>query len=245
MSIPKTSSLGKPRKGAYALPNLITTTGLLAGFSAIIFAAASNFHDAAIAIFIAIGMDILDGKVARATKTSSEFGKEYDSLVDVVAFGLAPALLVYEWGLETLGQLGWLVSFIFLGATAVRLARFNSRTAKDHRYFEGLPCPMAAAIVASFIWMADAYQIESEGIELLTLWVVLGIAVCMASSFPYRSFKDIDGGSASSFIALFVLFLLLTISSLYLPWILLVLSVTYCASGPLKWIGYRLRGLPE
>ena len=143
------------RKGIYILPSLFTTAGLFFGFYAIIYASRGVFDQAAVGILIAAVMDGLDGRVARLTHTESQFGKEYDSLVDLVAFGLAPGLVVYFWSLQYLGKTGWLISFIFAAATALRLARFNTRADDDKRFFTGLPSPSAAANSAS---VKDAYS---------------------------------------------------------------------------------------
>ena len=153
------------RKGIYLLPNLVTTGGLFAGFYSIVASIDGNFHLAAWAIFAAMLLDGLDGRVARLTSTASEFGKEFDSLADMVSFGLAPAIVVYQWGVERLaeygavwGRLGWLAAFLYVAAAAFRLARFNSNVAQDRRFFQGLASPAAAAGVASMIWLATSYQ---------------------------------------------------------------------------------------
>ena len=140
------------RKGIYFLPSLFTTAGLFFGFYAIIQATLGNFSQAATGVLIAMIMDGLDGRVARWTNTASDFGKEYDSLVDVIAFGVAPGMIVYFWSLQYLGKAGWLISFLYAAATALRLARFNTLTIKDNRYFFGLACPAAAAFIAFWTW---------------------------------------------------------------------------------------------
>src|SRR3990167_2785723 len=143
-----------PQRGIYLLPNLLTTAVLFAGFYSIVAAMKGHFDTAAIAIFVAMIADGLDGRVARLTNTQTPFGAQYDSLSDMVAFGLAPALVVFSWSLFHLGKLGWLIAFLYTAATALRLARFNTQlNDKDKRYFRGLPCPSAAGIVASIVWM--------------------------------------------------------------------------------------------
>ena len=186
------SRLDKRRKGIYILPNLFTTAGLFAGFFAIVQATVGQFHYAAIAIFVAMVMDSLDGRVARITSTASDFGKEYDSLADVIAFGVAPALVIYEWGLNAVGRPGWLIAFIFVAAAALRLARFNVQPTRDSRYFQGLPCPMAAAVVAAGIWVADTHAIQGNWAILVGMGAMLMLALAMVSTLPYRSFKDLD-----------------------------------------------------
>ena len=190
------------RKGIYLLPNLVTTGGLFAGFYSIVASIDGNFHLAAWAIFAAMLLDGLDGRVARLTSTASEFGKEFDSLADMVSFGLAPAIVVYQWGVERLagygaiwGRLGWLAAFLYVAAAAFRLARFNSNVAQDRRFFQGLASPAAAAGVASMIWLATAYQ-GFEGLPALvagvTITAVTGLL--MMSRFAYVSFKDVNPG---------------------------------------------------
>src|SRR5262250_1207348 len=148
------------RRGIYLLPNLFTTGVLFGGFYAIVQAMNARYEQAAIAIFVAMVLDGLDGRVARLTRTQSEFGAEYDSLADVVAFGAAPALIVYEWALKGMGKLGWIAAFVYVAGAALRLARFNTMLeVADKRYFQGLPSPAAAALVAGFVWIVDDYNI--------------------------------------------------------------------------------------
>src|ERR1017187_1433171 len=148
------------RRGIYILPNLFTTGALFAGFYAIVQAMNGQFAEAGVAIFVAMVLDGLDGRVARLTRTQSAFGAEYDSLSDMVSFGAAPALVVYEWALRGMGKLGWIAAFIYVAAAALRLARFNTMLeVADQRYFQGLPSPSAAALVAGFVWIIDDYAI--------------------------------------------------------------------------------------
>jgi CDP-diacylglycerol--serine O-phosphatidyltransferase len=148
-----------PKRGVYLLPNLLTTAALFAGFYSIVSAMKGHFDTAAIAIFIALIADGLDGRVARMTNTQTDFGAQYDSLSDMVAFGVAPALVIYSWSLSTLGKLGWLAAFLFTAGVALRLARFNTQLS-DKRYFQGLPCPAAAAMLASVVWMISSYEFD-------------------------------------------------------------------------------------
>ncbi|MCK4822497.1 CDP-diacylglycerol--serine O-phosphatidyltransferase, partial [bacterium] len=151
----------KRRRGIYLLPNLFTTAGLFAGFYAIVAAMDSRFEEAAIAIFLAMVMDGLDGRIARMTNTLSEFGAEYDSLADMVSLGMAPALVIYEWALRGMGKIGWLAAFIYVAAAALRLARFNTQVAvADKRYFQGLASPAAAAVIAGAVWVGDGFELS-------------------------------------------------------------------------------------
>jgi CDP-diacylglycerol--serine O-phosphatidyltransferase len=169
-----------PRKGIYILPNLFTTGGLFAGFFAIVQAMNGNFEYAPLAVFIAMIMDTLDGRVARWTHTESDFGAEYDSLVDVVSFGLAPALVMYEWALSGMGKLGWLAAFVYAACGALRLARFNTQLAsQDKRYFQGLPIPAAAAVVMAFVWVLYSYGVPGKEISILALLVTVLAGVLM------------------------------------------------------------------
>src|SRR3990170_3179568 len=158
-----------PRKGIYILPNLFTTAALFAGFYAIVQAMNGQFEYAPIAIFIAMIMDGLDGRVARWTHTESDFGAQYDSLSDMVSFGLAPALVMYEWALSGLGKLGWLAAFLYAAAAALRLARFNIQTDGDSRFFTGLPSPSAAALIAGLVWVLHAFGVPGKEVSFIAL----------------------------------------------------------------------------
>ena len=180
-------------RGIYLLPNLFTTATLFAGFYAIIAATQARYESAAIAIFVALIMDGLDGRVARLTGTQSDFGAEYDSLSDLIAFGLAPALLMFEWTLVDLGKVGWLVAFVYSCTTALRLARFNTQVGvKDPRYFQGLPSPSAAAAMASIVWLAEDFHIASDLLTYPAAVLTLTIGLLMVSNMRYHSFKEID-----------------------------------------------------
>ena len=181
------------RKGIYILPNLFTTAALFAGFYAIVQAMKGEFWHAAVAVFIAMVMDGLDGRVARWTHTESDFGAQYDSLSDMVSFGLAPALVVYEWGLSGLGKLGWLAAFIYSAAAALRLARFNIQTSTDRRLsFHGLPSPAAAAVVTGLVWVLQGYGSPPLWLRITALAVTVLIGAAMVSNIRYHSFKHID-----------------------------------------------------
>lgn len=221
------------RKGIYLLPNLFTTSGLFAGFYAIVAAMRGDFESAAIAVFIAMIMDGLDGRVARLTNTQSAFGAEYDSLADVVSFGIAPSLVAYSWGLVSLGKMGWLVAFFFAAATALRLARFNSRIALDSkRYFQGLPCPSAAGLVAGMVWVAHDYGMPGQKLWILAAVVTLITGVLMVSSIRYYSFKEIDLKGRVPFVAVLAVLLIFVFISLDPPLFLLIGFALYVLSGP-------------
>lgn len=197
--------LGNPelrRRGIYLLPNLFTTAALFAGFYAIVQAMNQRFEAAAVAIFVAMVMDGLDGRVARMTHTQSAFGAEYDSLSDMVSFGAAPALVVYEWALKGMGKLGWAAAFIYCVGAALRLARFNTMLdVADKRYFQGLPSPAAAALVAGLVWvMIDNGW--SGGSPLVRLYVTIFAGLTMVSNVRYYSGKDINLRRSVPFIAI-------------------------------------------
>ena len=231
---------GKGRKGIYFLPSLFTTAGLFFGFFAIIQATHGNFDRAAVGIFIAMIMDGLDGRVARWTNTASEFGKEYDSLVDLIAFGLAPALMVYFWSLHEIGRAGWLISFLYAAATALRLARFNTLTIKDNRYFFGLPSPSGAAFVVFWVWCMYEFDVSGQSVSWLSALVTLSAAVLMVSNLRFRSFKDFDYKNRVSFVVLIALLLIFVFVYVDPATVLFVMTLGYVLSGPWGWImGWR------
>jgi len=224
------------RKGIYILPNLFTTAGLFAGFYAIVQATKGDFDNAAIAIFVAMIMDGADGRVARWTNTASDFGKEYDSLVDVISFGLTPALVVYEWTLVQNGKLGWLSAFLYVAATALRLARFNTQETADKRYFQGLPCPAAAAFMAAWVWMFDSSAFSGSLIEILSIVVTVTLGLAMVSNVPYKSFKDLDLKGRVPFVKLIVPVLVLVLIFSDPPRVLFFVFLAYFLSGPAMWM---------
>jgi len=169
------------KRGVYLLPNLLTTVALFAGFYAIVAAMQGQFDEAAIAIFIAMVVDGLDGRVARLTNTQTPFGAQYDSLSDMVSFGIAPSLVVFSWSLFHLGKLGWLAAFLYTAATALRLARFNTQI-MDKRYFQGLPSPAGAGIVSSMVWLGSRYNLEGTAIALPIIIITLIAAALMVST---------------------------------------------------------------
>lgn len=224
----------KVNRGIYLLPNLFTTAGMFSGFYAIIAAMNGRFEAAAVAIFIAMVMDGLDGRIARMTNTQSEFGMQYDSLADLVAFGLAPALVVYVWALSSLGKVGWLGAFVYAAGTALRLARFNTQVETiGKRYFQGLASPPAAALVASMVWFAHENNIEGERLAWVALVITISAGVLMVSNIRYRSFKDIDLKDKVPFVGILLMVLLFIFISINPPYVLFAMAFTYAASGPL------------
>lgn len=225
-----------PHRGFYLLPNLFTTVGLFAGFYAIVAAimSAPNYENAAIAIFIAMVMDGLDGRVARLTNTQSAFGAEYDSLSDMISFGLAPALLAFSWGLSSLGKPGWLVAFCYVAATALRLARFNTQIGStDKKYFKGLPSPSAAGLVASLVWVAYEFGVPGHELWILAAIVTLCAAILMVSNIKYYSFKDIDLKNKVPFITIVAAVAIIILVSTDPAKILLTFFLGYVLSGPI------------
>jgi CDP-diacylglycerol--serine O-phosphatidyltransferase len=223
----------KPRRGIYLLPNLFTTAALFAGFYAILAAVNSKFETAAIAIFAAMLLDGMDGRVARMTKTQSAFGAEYDSLSDMVSFGLAPALVVFIWALSDMGKLGWLAAFIFTASAALRLARFNTQVGTaDKRYFQGLPSPSAAAIIAAGVWLGVDYEVPVESIGWPAAILTTLVGLLMVSNFRYHSFKEIDFHGKVPFIVLVVVVVVLAIIQTHPPTVFFLMFLTYAVSGP-------------
>lgn len=224
---------GVGRRSIYFLPNLITTAALYFGFFAIVQSSKGNFELAASAVFAAMVLDALDGRVARLTHTTSDFGAEYDSLSDVIAFGLAPALIVYEWALFSMNRLGWLVAFIYVACTALRLARFNIRAVLDKRYFMGLPSPAAAAVLAAWVWLIESYDFDPIYLQYVTWVLTLCVAGAMVSNIKFRSFKDMDLKGRVPFIALLPVVLFFVLLAFDAPLVLFVIFFVYFLSGPL------------
>ena len=240
----------KPRrKGIYLLPNLMTTGCLFSGFYGIVAAIDQHFDAAGEAVFIAMICDTLDGRLARLTKTESAFGKEYDSLADMVAFGLAPAIIAYQWGVVRIaefgrywGRFGWLACFFYAAAAALRLARFNARSATaDKRYFEGLPSPSAAAIVAAFIWFASAWPEPGLPGLIGAFLVTASAGAVMVSSFSYPSFKQFNLDKRIRFVYILLVPVFFVLVAIEPATMLLSMFGTYAVSAPVLWIGRRLR----
>jgi len=230
---PKAEGADKPRRrGIYLLPNAFTTAALFCGFYAIVMAMNQRFEHSAWAIFVAMILDGLDGRIARLTNTQSEFGAQYDSLSDMVSFGAAPSLVIYEWSLRGLGKLGWIAAFVYCAGAALRLARFNTNIeVVDKRFFQGLPSPSAAALVAGFILlMVDQ---EVSGVELR--WVSWGIAIfaglTMVTNVPFYSFKELNFRKSVPFIAVFLIALVFALVSIDPPKVLFPIFIAYGLSG--------------
>lgn len=221
-----------PQRGIYLLPNLFTTAALFAGFYSIVAAMKGHFGTAAIAIFVAMVADGLDGRVARLTNTSTPFGAEYDSLSDMAAFGIAPALVLYSWSLFSLGKLGWLAAFLYTAATALRLARFNTQVS-DKQYFQGLPCPSAAGLVASIIWIGSNYGVSGSSVATPLAFIAIFLGALMVSTIRYSSFKSVDFKGKVPFVTVVVVVFLIAGIALEPADILFVLFAVYIFSGPI------------
>ncbi len=228
------------RRGIYLLPNLFTTGALFSGFYAVIAGMHGNFEAAAIAIFVAMVLDGLDGRVARLTNTTSAFGVQYDSLSDMVSFGLAPALVMFSWALAPLGKLGWAAAFAYAACAALRLARFNTQVGVvDKRYFIGLASPAAAAVLAAIVWSGHDAQISYELAVLVAFITVLAGAL-MVSNVRYYSFKGVDFKGRVPFVAMLAVIMVFVVVTIDPPRILLGLLTLYGLSGPVIWIWNRL-----
>ena len=242
---------GYRRRGIYLLPNLFTTAALFAGFYAIIAGMKGQFELASVAVFIAMLLDGLDGRVARMTNTQSEFGAEYDSLSDMVSFGMAPALVMYQWSLVSLvdlgwqwGKLGWLAAFIYTACAAMRLARFNTQVGvADKRYFQGLPSPAAAAVVVGFVWVCFDYDIKGEDVAIPSLILTACVGILMVSNILFYSFKEVNFKGKVSFMAILVIVLVLALASIDPAVVLFAVFTVYAVSGPLLSVIRRVRKL--
>lgn len=224
------------KRGIYLLPNLFTTGALFAGFYAIVQAMNAQFEHAAIAIFIAMVLDGLDGRVARLTHTQSEFGAEYDSLSDMVSFGVAPSLVMYEWALKGLGKWGWFAAFIYCTATALRLARFNTNIdIVDKRYFQGLPSPAAAALIAGFVWVMLDYRIVGADVSGYAAALTILAGLSMVSNLPFYSFKDFNARKSVPFIVVFLIPLFFILIWSDPSRVLFALFLSYALSGFVMW----------
>lgn len=268
-NFPRTPSAGpgltprRPRKGIYALPNMITLAALFGGFYAIVMAMNGRFDLATTGIFAAMVLDSLDGRVARMTRTQSAFGEQMDSLSDMVSFGAAPALVAYEWALRPLGRWGWIAAFVYCACAALRLARFNVNTGVvDKRYFQGLPSPAAAALVAGFIWLTSAMLLEHRDVPIFrTLmsvfggpplqrgdlsWVLFAITLfaglTMVTNTPYYSFKDLGGRRSVPFAVLVLAALLIAVVSIEPATMLFLVFVGYALSGYVVYAWRKAKG---
>jgi CDP-diacylglycerol--serine O-phosphatidyltransferase len=231
------------RRGVYLLPNLFTTAALFSGFYAVLAANAGRFEAAALGIFAALVLDGFDGRIARITHTQSDFGAEYDSLSDMVAFGVAPALVAYEWALSGLGKLGWLAAFVYTAAAALRLARFNTQVGiADKRWFQGLPSPAAAAIIAGGIWIGVDNGVQGSSVSLIAALLTAAAGLLMVSNFRYQSFKVLDLQGRVPFMVSVLVMLGFALVVLDPPILLFLMFLGYAASGPVfTWARRRQR----
>lgn len=227
------------RKGIYLLPNLLTTAGIFSGFYAVVASMNGQFESAAVAIFVAMIFDGLDGRVARMTNTQSAFGAEYDSMADMVSFGIAPALVAYNWALSGLDKLGWLAAFVYVAGAALRLARFNTTVATaDKRFFQGLPSPASAALVASMIWVGQEYQVHDifNGvvIEVFVCLITALSGALMVSNFKYNSFKEVNWQGKVPFVGILLVCLIFVVVATEPSLVLFVVFALYAGAGPVN-----------
>ncbi len=229
------------RRGIYLLPNLLTTGALFGGFYAILSAMNGKFEAAAVAIFVAMLFDGLDGTVARLTNTQSAFGVQYDSLSDMVSFGVAPAVVAFSWMLFTLGKLGWAAAFVYASCAALRLARFNIQVEQvDPKYFIGLASPSAAGLVAAMVW--SGHDAEPTRILAYTAALVTALAgLLMVTGIQYRSIKGLDLRGHVPFVTILAIVLVLVIISIDPPRVLLIMALLYAASAPTQWVWEKIR----
>ena len=220
------------RRGIYVLPNLFTTAALFAGFYAIVQAMNGFYEQSAVAIFIAMVLDGLDGRVARLTRTQSAFGAEYDSLSDMVSFSVAPSLVIYEWSLRGMGKLGWIAAFIYCAGAALRLARFNTTLEViDKRFFQGLPSPAAAALVAGFVWLMLDVDVAGPDVRWVACALTIFAGISMVTNCRFYSFKDINLRKSVPFITVAAIVLAFALVFSYPPGVLFGLFVIYSFSG--------------
>jgi CDP-diacylglycerol---serine O-phosphatidyltransferase len=240
---------GLRRRGIYLLPNLFTTGVLFCGFFAIVQAMNGRFEIGAIAIFVAMVLDGMDGRVARWTNTQSEFGAQFDSIADMVAFGAAPALVAYVWVLKDLGALGWIGAFIYCAGAGIRLARFNANIAvMDKRYFQGLPSPSGAAVITGLIWFLVDFGFEPTGWVAVLVWVVAVFGgVTMVSNVPFWSFKEVNWKKRVPLWVILVCVIGISVVAWRPSLVLWALFMSYAVSGYVMWgMGHRARPvLPE
>ncbi|MGE5028123.1 MAG: CDP-diacylglycerol--serine O-phosphatidyltransferase [Betaproteobacteria bacterium] len=230
------------RRGIYLLPNMLTTAALFAGFYAIVQAMSGRYEQAAVAIFVAMVMDGLDGRVARLTHTQSAFGAEYDSLSDMVSFGVAPALVVYVWALKDMGKFGWIAAFVYCAGAALRLARFNTQLeVADKRFFQGLPSPAAAALLAGLVWVMNDYQIRGAEIRWLVWGMTLFAGLTMVSNLRYYSGKNINLRKSVPFVGILLIVLAFILISSDPPRVLFGIFVLYALSAYADWLWGLMR----
>jgi len=237
------------RKGIYILPNLFTVAALFGGFYAIVMAMNDRFDSAAIGVFCAMVLDSLDGRVARMTRTQSAFGEQMDSLSDMVSFGAAPALIVYEWALRGLGKAGWIAAFVYCACAALRLARFNTNIGiVDRRFFQGLPSPAAAAMVTGLIWVLDDYGFKDAARVDWLAWTAFGVTLyaglTMVTNVPFYSFKDVSFKRSVPFIVIVAIALGIAVVNIDPPLVLFAAFFIYGFSGYAVYAYKRAKGRP-
>lgn len=241
---------GRPRsRGIYLLPNLLTTAAMFSGFYAIVAAMQGHFDAAAIAIFIAMILDGLDGRVARLTNTQTAFGAEYDSMSDLISFGVAPGLAMYQWSLVHFGEMGtgwgkvgWLAAFVYVACAALRLARFNTHIGKgDKKYFTGLPSPTAAALMAGMVWVFNDMDYSGNNLQFPALLMTLTAGLLMVSNVSYYSFKEFDLRNKVPFMVMIVVLLVFALTTIDPPKVLFTVFVAYTLSGPVIWLVRRYK----
>jgi CDP-diacylglycerol---serine O-phosphatidyltransferase len=224
-------------RGIYLLPNLLTTAGLFSGFYAVVSSMNGHFISAAVAIFIAMIFDGLDGRVARMTNTQSEFGAEYDSMADMVSFGIAPGLVAYNWALSGMGKFGWLAAFVFVACAALRLARFNTQVGTaDKRFFQGLASPAAAGVIASLVWVGASYELNGHDHGLIMGCITILSGLLMVSNFRYNSFKEVDWKGKVNFLVVLVIVLVFVVVASSPAELLALIFILYACSGPITTI---------
>jgi len=241
----KPPELQRQRKGIYMLPNMITLGALFGGFYAVVMAMNGRYDLATIGIFAAMFLDAMDGRVARLTNSQSTFGEQMDSLSDMVSFGAAPALIAYEWTLRDLGRWGWIAAFVYCACAALRLARFNVNTGVvDKRYFQGLPSPAAAALVAGFIWLMTEYGIEPRDLAWPMFALTLYAGLTMVTNVPFYSFKDLSLKKSVPFAAIVLVALGIAVINIHPPSVLFGLFVLYGLSGYGVHVWRKSKGRP-
>jgi len=240
----KEAPVRKPGKGLYVLPNLFTLAALFGGFYSIVMAMNGRFDQAAIGVFCAMVLDSLDGRVARMTNTQSAFGEQMDSLSDMVSFGAAPALIAYVWGLTSLGRWGWIAAFVYCACAALRLARFNVNTAVvDKSYFQGLPSPAAAALVAGFIWLMTEAGVKGQDVRWYMFALTLYAGLTMVTNVPFYSFKDISIKRSVPFAVIVLIALGIAAINIDPPTVVFGLFMLYGVSGYALYGWRKAKGL--
>ena len=233
------------RRGIYLLPNLLTTASLFSGFFSIVSAINGNFIASGMALFAAQMLDGLDGRVARLTNSQSLFGAQYDSLCDVISFGLAPAIIVFLWGLDSLGQTGWVFSFFYVAAAALRLARFNTYIGSEDSYFKGLPSPVASGMVVYYVWAMSSYGIQGGEVgyflAIFTAILTGCVSLLMVVNVPYYSFKEIELKKRVPFFSMLFVVFIFALISIDPPIVLVICAFVYVLSGPIIWAVKALR----